>query len=526
MCGIIGFSGKKGEKFDKLKVATLYMYNLERGTDATGIWSPTNGVIKDTVKAGKFLKDNMDKIEQDCLLIGHTRQGSLYKTSKDSAHPFADDKLVLAHNGTLINHDAVARHYDLSHSDYKTDTEALFKVLSKEFKTEVFTKLNGSASLLIADKGIKLKKGQENSFLLAFRLNDDRPLHYGFSDEGMYISSLEESLEVIGCKDIKEFAVGTLYTIFNGDIVKSMKVPHKPLYSANNYHGGSSCNNNSTFTNYTGSDIRYWQDRLKRWIKSDRDINDIPKNSWFFLDSIKNNNLLNVITEDGESIETFISNFYYSQPKSDIDPWSSTHKFVVAMDDLSNDKKIIAHKGDVLQMMPTSSISHADNSKTFTVKSLINGVNYQVTTKQCRLADTNEAACYNILDEAINEKHRLKIHGEVDNTDETIMDISLYEESHFAQYLIESCLLTTDEFKSMSKLIDSNKDIRECFDMCENAITELNEAQDTLTEEIKDIADFSIVGAKAIKESINSATEKIGELFLKNYKICKKQLVA
>ena len=64
------------------------MYNVHRGEDATGLWTPKNGVIKSLDRASKFLNsdkfknierssvgftpedDNLDQIEQEANLVG------------------------------------------------------------------------------------------------------------------------------------------------------------------------------------------------------------------------------------------------------------------------------------------------------------------------------------------------------------------------------------------------------------------------------------------------------------------------
>ena len=44
-CGLIGFSGKTN--FDKEKINLLMLWNsFERGKDATGIYTPKNGLVK------------------------------------------------------------------------------------------------------------------------------------------------------------------------------------------------------------------------------------------------------------------------------------------------------------------------------------------------------------------------------------------------------------------------------------------------------------------------------------------------
>jgi len=142
MCGLTGFSGKK--KFNKDKVKSLMLWNsLERGKDSTGIYTPLNGLLKEADEAYKFLIKT--KFEEDRLFIGHVRASTVGAKSKENAHPFMEENIILAHNGTLTNHWALCHKYKLSMQDYNVDSHVIAAILGKEKNFNVIKEIDGAA---------------------------------------------------------------------------------------------------------------------------------------------------------------------------------------------------------------------------------------------------------------------------------------------------------------------------------------------------------------------------------------------
>ena len=225
-CGIIGYSGKT--PFDKEKVNLLMIWNsLERGKDSTGIYSPKNGLIKEAENATKFLTTKT--FEEDNMLIAHVRAKTVGVNSAKNAHPFLEDNICLVHNGTLKNHYPLLRKYDLNYQYHDVDSHIMCSIISKEKNFKVLSEINGAAAVLIHDTN-------NPDVMYAFR-NSERPLFKGSYDGNMYISSIAESLSVIGCKNIKEFKENYLYTIVNGLIQGSPRKiaskPYSPVITTN-----------------------------------------------------------------------------------------------------------------------------------------------------------------------------------------------------------------------------------------------------------------------------------------------------
>jgi hypothetical protein len=526
MCGLIGFSGHKGQKFDVNKVKLLFMYNQERGKDASGFWTPQGGTVKSVDTASKFLTKDFSKAVPDCSLIGHVRSGTAYKTMVSAAHPFEGANCVLAHNGTLDNTIALAKKYDTTNPG--TDTELLHKIMDSNFSTKILSQIDGTASLLIADKNIKLKKGQENSFLLAFRLNHQRPLFYGMSPEGMYISSLEESLEAIECTDIKEFSTNTLYTIFEGGIINDLIIPSRPvkstIYSQQNYYNNHHNNNDNMSS---GAIASYWNKYLNSWIQTDRaslasDPNQYKIDDWFLLKEIKvSEQKLVVENVHGDKLTLPFAQFYYSQKVQPVNVMIANTK-VVLMTDIHKIKKpteFVFFKGDVVNVKQRETTV---NGKTcICALSLVDGKDYELNKEYVRATILNEKDYVNVND---NTKHLImlpaatKLENSVDT--ETI-STSKVEESHIAQFIVEHLMLNKLSTEDIIKATDKSKVVSEIFDICEDNMISINDLYGKIEEHESELDQQSMT---FFKNEFDSMKEKICDTYIKTVELWKTKI--
>jgi hypothetical protein len=532
MCGLLGFSGHKGHKFDKNKIKTLFLYNQDRGKDASGFWSPNNNLVKSLDQATKFLTKDFKQIQEDHMLIGHVRQGTIGKNMLNVAHPFEGDNAVLAHNGTLTNYTNLAYKYNIKASEYTTDTQVLHKILDSNFSTKILSEIDGSASLLIGDKNIKLKKGQQNSFLMTFRLNSQRPLFYGMSEEGMYISSLEDSLESIDCTDIKEFNTNTLYTIFEGKIIKELIIPCRPCrtYQNTNTHSShnSSSHHNSNTNAITGAHLDYWNKYINNWIKADRYIPaknesqfDLTTNTYYLLKEVnKESNTIVIENDEGKSMSTLPFNFYYNQPNRPIN--GLTDNFVVVMKkltDTTNPKSIVFNRGDVVSIKPLERIN-SKGEKILNCLSHIDGEYYDVQSTFLRPVESTELVKYNIYDSELNTKISNNLNNSNSNSNPN--SSSFTQESFIGQYIVDNGLLTSDELTLLLKVCD-NKEMSSLFDIAEDMVISINDLTDLLIEEHDGM---SLVGVKAINNTLDELKEKTSSLLINAVDSWKKQMIA
>lgn len=223
-CGLAGFSGKRNFNGEKIKFL-MYWNSIERGKDATGVFTPKSDIVKDNIKAESFINSARltKKIVPDRLLIAHVRAKTVGANSVDNAHPFEYGNVVLAHNGTLENHLELAKMYSFDSKNFPVDSQILANCINintqHDDSIKVLEQYKGAAAILYYNKNL-------NSL---FCYHDSkRPLFYGYvNGTEMYISSIKESLEAIDCSSIEEFEINTLYQISEGEIISKTKYTPK-----------------------------------------------------------------------------------------------------------------------------------------------------------------------------------------------------------------------------------------------------------------------------------------------------------
>ena len=217
-CGLIGYIGSEPFNVDKIKM--LMILNLERGTDSTGIWN--QGKITKTInKCNDFLEKT--PIVAEKIFIGHTRNKSIGCVTESQAHPFQYGDVIGAHNGTISNWTDLKDKYGFTYSDVSIDSQVVFKAIGDEKDIDVLGMIRGGTAVVYVDNSIP-------DTLFCYR-NDNlggRPLFRGKIGNGMYISSLENSLKIIGCTKVEEFKSEILYEIKDGKILTNRHIKQDP----------------------------------------------------------------------------------------------------------------------------------------------------------------------------------------------------------------------------------------------------------------------------------------------------------
>lgn len=241
MCGMVGYSGV--DNFDADKIKQLMLANMMRGVHSTGMYNDGK-ISKLADNAIEFLAEN--EIIPDKIFMGHDRHATIgNKSSVDNAHPFEYGTIIGQHNGTLKNHWQLCRSEELEHKDFDVDSQVLIALINKDKGgLKVLQEFEGAAAVIWHDKEIPNR-------IYCFR-NFERPLYRGMIDDNMYISSIEKSLEMIGCKKIQEFKENFAYAIENGKIVleSSKRVHKKPIVEKKSY----TQNDNYYGSLYSGND--------------------------------------------------------------------------------------------------------------------------------------------------------------------------------------------------------------------------------------------------------------------------------
>ena len=209
MCGIFGASLKSNVTKNDMRIALqkfkiLGLYNESRGKDSCGVY------INDVVKKGTGTKklfsafieyETFELSTKNRIFLGHNRQASFgYQITEANQHPFlvADD-LLITHNGTIKETLALCTKYGVSWSDFTVDTEMLANAFYYN-GTQVLENYKGAAALAYTYKSkpnaLYLYHGS-SATLKDKAPEEERPLFYMETKEGIYYSSLESALDAI-----------------------------------------------------------------------------------------------------------------------------------------------------------------------------------------------------------------------------------------------------------------------------------------------------------------------------------------
>jgi len=191
MCGIIGIIGKND-------VAPLLIDGLKRleyrGYDSAGIATLVNGGIERRRAEGKIT--NLETLVQGnpvggTMGIGHTRWATHGLPNETNAHPHANDRCVLVHNGIIENFQELRQELAVKghHFETETDTEAVVHLVS-DFLAEGMTPQEAVAAALKRLEGAFalaiLFTGSDGLMISARR---GSPLAIGYGEGEMYVGS-------------------------------------------------------------------------------------------------------------------------------------------------------------------------------------------------------------------------------------------------------------------------------------------------------------------------------------------------
>lgn len=191
MCGIIGIIGKA----DAAPLLLDGLKRLEyRGYDSAGIATLVDGAIDRRRAEGKI--NNLNALIDAQPLpgtigIGHTRWATHGLPTETNAHPHADERVVLVHNGIIENFQELRQELSDAGRTFhsETDTEAVVHLISSyleqgktpaEAVSAALKRLEGAFALAILFAGY-------DGLMIAARRGS--PLAIGYGDGEMYIGS-------------------------------------------------------------------------------------------------------------------------------------------------------------------------------------------------------------------------------------------------------------------------------------------------------------------------------------------------
>ena len=191
MCGIIGILGQA-------QAAPLLLDGLRRleyrGYDSAGIATLTNGKIDRRRAEGKLV--NLGRLLdseplQGTIGIGHTRWATHGRPSEGNAHPHANERVAIVHNGIIENFGALRSELQAAGHVFETETdsEVVAHLIADYLNQQMTPQEAVAASLkrLEGAFGLAIIFAGRHDLMIGARRGS--PLAVGYGDGEMYLGS-------------------------------------------------------------------------------------------------------------------------------------------------------------------------------------------------------------------------------------------------------------------------------------------------------------------------------------------------
>lgn len=180
------------------------MYNKIRGTDGCGYYY--NGYINkgignerdwsEFITKNQLLPGHLDTE----MFLGHVRKSSTTAHTYNNTHPFDIDDLIITHNGTIDNMDALLRKHDIRQHT-TVDTQGLGLLINKIGFEKALREYVGYAALAMTranePESLYLFMGAAKRVKTDTLVYFERPVFTLEQPEGIYYSSMISSLKAI-----------------------------------------------------------------------------------------------------------------------------------------------------------------------------------------------------------------------------------------------------------------------------------------------------------------------------------------
>ena len=255
MCGIFGFIGQQQKPFDKRAFVTLGVANDARGGDSCGIFIDGQyeyGVDKLKLFSDFWYESKLIKNTKSAtIVLGHDRKASVGGVKAELAQPVIINgengpEFVLIHNGTMVNHTALAKKYL---PDMDTAHMSDSQIMANIFYRHGFGSIEeyiGAAVFVAVDyrSGRPVSyffKGESKEYSYSVKTTEERPLFFTMSHQQVCFSSIYSTLAALFpdrafAKKIYYPNSNTLYTVTqDGDISAVKEYDRSKCYQKESY---------------------------------------------------------------------------------------------------------------------------------------------------------------------------------------------------------------------------------------------------------------------------------------------------
>ncbi len=230
-CGVFGIFAN--EATDVAHTTYYGLFALQhRGQESCGIVVNDDGVFSSYRDSGLvndvFTSERITALGSGNMALGHVRYGTAGTADRSNAQPMVVNhikgKMAIAHNGAIVNSDALRKELELQGSIFHTvsDTEVISYIITKERLTapsieqainSAMNKLKGAYSMVIMSPQKLIAVRDENGF---------RPLCYGKTADGRYVVASEScALDAVAAQFIRDIKPGEI-VVFDKNGVRSI----------------------------------------------------------------------------------------------------------------------------------------------------------------------------------------------------------------------------------------------------------------------------------------------------------------
>lgn len=193
MCGIFGFVTRSGKGPDMKVLKKLALVTESRGEHAFGMaWTESDGSLQSFKRPGSASDGlaDLNRVRDASAIIAHCRWAT-HGSPDDNAnnHPHRAGKGWLIHNGVVSNYLELIQKFSL-----EPQSECDSEVLSLLMDVRKGTLLDRATFVYREAQGSMAIMGLWTNPVRMLILRDERPLHFGEDERGLYFASLAAGL--------------------------------------------------------------------------------------------------------------------------------------------------------------------------------------------------------------------------------------------------------------------------------------------------------------------------------------------